>query len=78
MDDSDFPMDSREKEAWAVGITEHVGHAMTCKLLMMDTLQFICQSNICSAKDPKAKNPKADVLNCKLPMKHLKDCHDSP
>jgi hypothetical protein len=38
VDDSDFPSDSLEKLGHFVGIAEHVGHAMTYKILTDDTI----------------------------------------
>jgi hypothetical protein len=49
VDDSDFPSDSREKRGQWVGIAEHVGHAMTFKVLTDDTNKIVCRSNIRSA-----------------------------
>ena len=41
LDDSDFPSDSCKGVAWFVGISETVGHAMTYKLLTLDTKKII-------------------------------------
>jgi hypothetical protein len=61
-DDSDFPSDSSEKHGHFVGISESVGHAMTFKILMDDTLKVIHQSNVRSALNPHAKNLRLDPL----------------
>jgi hypothetical protein len=55
-DDSDFPSDSREKRGHFVSISESVGHAMTFKILMDDTLKVIHQSNVRLDLNPHAKN----------------------
>ena len=63
LDDSDFPSDSREKRGRWVGIAEHVGHAMTFKILTDDTRKIIYRSNIRSAVDPKSRNLRMEPLN---------------
>jgi hypothetical protein len=40
-DNSDFLSDSREKHGHHISISESVGHAMTFKILMEDTLKVI-------------------------------------
>jgi hypothetical protein len=49
-----FPSKSREKRGYFVGIAEHVGHAMTFKILTDNTKRVINHSNIRSTKDPKS------------------------
>jgi hypothetical protein len=56
LDNSDFPSDSREKCRHFVGISKSVGHAMTFKILMDDTLKVIHRSNVRLALNPHAKN----------------------
>jgi hypothetical protein len=56
LDNSDFPSDSREKRGHFIGISKSVGHAMTFKILMDNTLKVIHQSNVTSALHPHAKN----------------------
>jgi hypothetical protein len=63
LDDSDFPLDSREKCSRLFGVVEHVGHAMTFKILTNDTWKIIYHSNIHSALDPKSRNLRMDPLN---------------
>ena len=65
VDDSNFPSDSWEKLAWFVGIGESVGHAMTFKLLTVDTNKIIYRSNVCSAEDPDYPNLHIDPLSNK-------------
>jgi hypothetical protein len=77
-DDSDFPSDSREKCGHFISISQSVGHAMTFKILMDDTLRVIHQSNVRSALNPHAKNLQLDPLepdNDASPI--VKSCHDS-
>ena len=56
LDDSDFPSDSREKRGRFVGISEHVGHALTYKILTDDTKRVIHRSNVRLADDKDAPN----------------------
>jgi hypothetical protein len=79
VDDSSFPSDSRERRGYFVGIAEHVGHAMTFKILTDDTKKIVYHSNICSALDPKSHNLHLDPLNddeCIKPI--IQSHHDSP
>jgi hypothetical protein len=62
LDDSDFPSDSREKCGHFVGISESVGHAMTFKILMDNTLKVIHRSNVRLALNLHAKNLRLDPL----------------
>jgi hypothetical protein len=78
LDDSDFPSDSREKHGHFIGISESVGHAMTFKILMDDTLKVIHRSNVRSALNPHTKNLRLDPLepgNVAMPI--VKSRHDS-
>ena len=76
IDDSDFPSDSREKLGRFVGIAEHVGHAMTYKILTDDTRKVIYRSNVRSALDPSARNRRIDLLNGEPPPKIIKSRQD--
>jgi len=49
VDDSDFPSKSHEALGYMVGIAESVGHAMTYKVLTVDTQKIIYCSNLPSA-----------------------------
>ena len=60
VDDSPFPSDPREKRGYFVGIAEHVGHAMTFKVLTDDTRKILYRSNIRSAADSKSRNLRLD------------------
>jgi hypothetical protein len=79
VDDSDFPFDSRKKKGRWVGVAEHVGHAMTFKLLSTDdTHKIIYRSNIRSALDPHSRNLRMDPLNDDMFVEPIiKSCHDS-
>jgi hypothetical protein len=55
-DDSHWPSESPEIKARFVGFSEHVGHAMTFKILTDDTHKVLYRSNIRSALDPTAPN----------------------
>ena len=63
IDDSDFPSDSHEGLAWFVGISENVGHPMTCKLLTLDTKKIIYHGNVRSAEDSDHANLRVDPIN---------------
>ena len=56
VDDSAFPSESREELGRFVGIAEHVGHAMTFKILTEDTFKIIYWSNVRSALKSSAQN----------------------
>ena len=59
IDDSDFPSDTREKRGRFVGIVEHVGDAMTFKILTDDTRKV----NIRPADNPYAPNLRLDLFD---------------
>ena len=44
--DPGFPSESREKAGHIVGISEHVGHALTWKILTSDTKKVIYRSKV--------------------------------
>ena len=77
IDDSDFPSDSWEGQGWFVGIAEHVGHAMTFKVLTLDTKKVIYRSNIRSAEDPNAPNLCVNFLDGETPVPFIKSRHES-
>jgi hypothetical protein len=80
-DDSDFPSDSREKHGRFVSISESVesvGHAMTFKILLDDTLKVIHQSNVRLALNPHNKKLRLDPLEPgDVAMPIVKSRHDS-
>ena len=79
IDDSDFPSDSREELGWFVGVSESVGHPMTCKILTMDTNKILYHGNVRSAEDSEHANLRVDPLNQNPPkiIKSKSDCSDS-
>jgi hypothetical protein len=58
--ETSFPSESREGRGRFVGVSEHVGHAMTFKILTDDTGEIIFRSEIRSALDPKTTNLRLD------------------
>ena len=59
-EESHFPSMSNEKSGRFVGISEHVGHALTFLILTDDTQKIIHQSVVRSANNPDAQNLRAD------------------
>jgi len=47
-----FPSESKESRSHFVGFSEHIGHAMTFKVLADDSQQVPLHSAICSAIEP--------------------------
>ena len=76
LDDSDFPSDSTELRGRFVGIAEHVGHAMTYKILTDDTSKVIFRSNVRAANVPMEHNLRLDPL-CGEPTKVVKSKSDN-
>ena len=62
VDDSDFPSDTRELRGHFVGIAEHVGHALTFKVLTDDTSKVIYRSNVRPASMDMEYNLRLDPL----------------
>ena len=56
VDNNDFPSESKENLGHVVGISKHVGHALTFKVLTDDTKKVVNRSRICSALNPKELN----------------------
>ena len=63
-----FPSKSTEARGRFVGISEHIGHAMTFQLLLDDTKKIVHRSLVRSALDP-------DLLNLRLEPYHPDDRH---
>ena len=76
VDDSDFPSDTRELRGHFVGIAEHVGHAMTFKILTDDTSKIIYRSNVRPANMSMEYNLRLDPL-CGEPCKIVKSKLDN-
>ena len=60
LDDAGFPSDSRERRGHFVGISEHVGHAMTYMILTDDTNKILHRSNVRTATDVLTMNKRVD------------------
>ena len=67
VDETTFPSESKELRGRWVGVSENVGHFMTCKILTDDARRIIHRSNIRSASDPHARNLRLDLLNDEPP-----------
>ena len=57
-----FPSESQEARGRFVGISEHVGHRMTFKILTDDTQQIIYRSEVRSALDHTGTNLRIDTI----------------
>ena len=62
IDDADFPSQSREAKGHFVGFSEHVGHALTYKILNIDTNKVIHRSNVRPVNDSDY-NKRIDTLS---------------
>ncbi len=71
----DFPSESRESRGHFVGFAEHVGHAMTFKVLSDDTQKVLYCSNICSALEPGLQNLRVDPIGGEPPS-FVKLCNE--
>jgi hypothetical protein len=73
IDDNLFPSESRKAKGHFVGISEHVGHAMTFKILTTDTKKVIHRSGVRTALDPTIPNLRADLFDGETdaPIKRL-------
>jgi hypothetical protein len=60
LDDASFPSNLREPHGRFVGISDHVGHAMTYMILTDDTQKIIHQYNVRTALDPLTPNKQVD------------------
>jgi hypothetical protein len=63
IDDNPFPSESREAKGPFVGISEHVCHAMTFKILPNDTKKCIHGSGVRTAFDPTIPNLQANLFD---------------
>jgi hypothetical protein len=61
VDDPNYPSQSHERLGYWVGVAEHVGDALTYKVLTADTRKIIYTSEIRPATDPNKKNMRADA-----------------
>ena len=76
LDDSDFPSESTEKLGHFVGISEHVGHALTFKVLTDDSQKIIHRSRIRSALNPNERNLRIDLETNDPSPEIVKSKHD--
>ena len=81
---SNFPSKSEERKGYFVGFSEHVGDAMTFKVLTADTHKVIYRSAVRSAADPDTQNKRLDPPGGEKspdstpakPVVYLKSRHD--
>ena len=59
-ENNSFPSNSAEQLGHFVGLSKHVGHALTYKILAKDSQKIIYRSVIHSAIDPNTRNFRAD------------------
>ena len=77
-EESHFPSMSNEKSGRFVGISEHVGHALTFMILTDDTQKIIHRSIVRTATDPTTKNLRAERPLDHEPEKHIQSHIDDP
>ena len=70
-EENHFPSMSTEKFGRFVGISEHVGHALTFLILTEDTEKIIHHSVVRTATDPAAKNLRVDTTPDNVPEMHI-------
>ena len=71
----EFPSDSKESHGHFVGFAEHVGHAMTFKVLADDSQKILFHSGIHSALEPGQQNLRVNPLGGEAPS-IVKTSHD--
>ena len=72
VDENAFPSKSKEKSGRFVGISEHVGHALTYKILADDTNKIIHRSVVRTASDGLAPNQRANKPETTEPHPFIK------
>jgi len=77
MDDSSFPSESREGHGYFVGFAEHVGTALTYRILTSDTRKIIERSSVRSAQDPSDPNLRLDIFDGEAVKEFIKSRKDS-
>ena len=75
--ESHFPSLSNKKPGRFVGISEHVGHALTFLILTDNTQKIIHRSVVQSAMNPDARNLKAETPPDSEPQLHIKSHIDN-
>ena len=76
-EESHFPSISNEKSGCFVGISEHVGHALTFMILTDKIQKIICPSVVWSANSPVATNLRADPISDAEPTQHIQSLFDT-
>ena len=61
-EDAFFGSDSAEKHSQFVVLAEHVGHAMTCKILTEDTFKIINCSSVCDWTGLDGRQPDVNIM----------------
>ena len=77
-EESHFPSMSNEKSGHFVGISEHVGHALTFMILTDDTQKIIHRSIVRTATDPTTKNLRAERPLDHEPEEYIQSHIDDP
>src|SRR5687768_6374514 len=72
----EFPSKSRESLGWFVGISEHVGHALTYLILTEDTNKILHRLVVCTAIDVKSQNLRANGPSKQDPHQVVRSCLD--
>jgi hypothetical protein len=75
-EDTTFPSTTSEQLCYMVGFADHVGHALTYKLLTVDTQKIIYRSSIRSAEDPSTVNVRAAPIDRDSIKQHIKSKYD--
>jgi len=81
-EESHFPSASNEKAGRFVGISEHVGHALTFMILAEDSQKIIHRSAVRTALDPNSRNLRASTHSDHETTSHIRsylddEVHDS-
>ena len=70
-EESHFPSMSNEKSGCFVGMSEHVGHALTFMILTDDTQKILYHSVIRTATDPASENLRTTTTLEQEPHQHI-------
>ena len=71
-----FPSVSTESYGRFVGISEHVGHALTFLVIAEDSQRLLHRSVVQTALDPASRNMRAEGLTNDNPPKIVQSCLD--
>jgi hypothetical protein len=75
-EDATYPSTTSKQLCYMVGFADNVGHALTYKLLTVDTQKIIYHSSIRSAKDPSTANVCAAPVYRESLKQHIKSKYD--